>query len=119
MSIVLLSVASVFAQEPQPKAQCIAAGEKLYQPGAEGVKPPKLQISKVGEREKGKLLPVASFDLVINNEGRICSIEIISAADEGKGREAAQYIAEHWSFKPATKKGEPVPVKMRVNFHPN
>lgn len=100
-----------------PKPPCISADEKIYLPGMDGVKPPRLQTRKPAAGEKNEPLPRAAFELIVNKEGRICSIKVLSAPDEAKGREAAAFIADHWAFLPATRKGEPVAVTMQVNFN--
>ena len=116
VAAVLLSLSSL-AQEPQQSTPCIAAGEKIYQPGIDGVKPPQPQPDK-DAKDAPKIRGQASLQLVVSAEGHVCSANVIAANDKSSAQEMAKYIAQHWTFKSATKEGKPVAVTFRMNFGP-
>jgi TonB family protein len=113
---VLLSLPT-FAQEPQQSKSCIAADERIYQPGIDGVKAPQPQPYK-DPKDAPKIRGQVSLQLVVSAEGRVCSANVIAASDQSSAQETAKYIAQHWTFKPASKDGKPVAVTFRMNFGP-
>ena len=113
---VLLSLPTL-AQEPQQSKPCIAIDERIYQPGIDGVKPPQPQPDK-DAKDAPKLRGQASLQLVVGAEGHVCSAKVIAASDQASAQETAKYIAQHWTFKSATKDGNPVAVTFRMNFGP-
>ena len=92
--------------------------ERVYQPGIDGVKPPQPQPVKEA-KDAPKIRGQVSLQLVISAEGHVCSANVIAASDKSSGQEAAKYITQHWTFKPATKDGRPVAARFRINFGPN
>lgn len=113
--VVALSLFAV-AQEPQPSDSCIAADETIYKPGVDGVKPPQLQLDK---NNKGvEIRSSMSLELLVNSEGHVCNVQVISAKDQASAKKVAEYIAEHWSFRHATRQGKPVAVRFTTNFNP-
>ncbi len=116
---VVTSSMAVAAQENQtaPKAPCITKEEPIYRPGTDGVTPPQPQAVKDTKRGPDVRTPY-SLELLVNSDGRVCEARVLTARDESAAREAADYISEHWTFKPATRKGKPVAVKLTMNFTP-
>jgi hypothetical protein len=108
----------MFAQENPTSAKppCIAAGETVYQSGADGVKPPQPQPSKKDKSAPG-IRGTFSLELLVNSEGRVCGARVFNARDRLSAEKSAQYISEHWTFKPATKQGKPVAVKFIMNWN--
>lgn len=113
---VLLSLSSL-AQKPQQSKQCMAAGEQIYQPAIDGVKPPQPQPDK-DAKDAPKIRGQVFLQLVVSAEGHVCGANVIAASDRSSAQEMAKYIAQHWTFKPATKEGKPVAVTFRMNFGP-
>lgn len=110
---------SIAAQENQraTKPLCIAADEPIYKPGAGGVKPLQPQPDKSAKNAPDMRGPF-SLELVVNSEGRVCEARVLTARDQLSAKKAAEYISEHWTFKPATKQGKSVAVKFTTNFGP-
>ncbi|HEV2987374.1 MAG TPA: energy transducer TonB [Candidatus Angelobacter sp.] len=114
VAAVLLGAPSVAQNQPAAKPSCIATDEPIYSPGQDGVKPPQpIQDSKKGL----KISDEFSIELMVNSEGRVCSARVLKAKDPGTAGEAADYMIDHWKFKPATKQGKPVAVRFTTNFH--
>lgn len=122
-SFVLLAVVTssipVAAQENQtgPKSPCIAADEQIYRPGIDGVKPPQPQPVKDAKNAPDVRVPF-SLELLVNADGHVCDVRVLNARDQLSARKTAEYISEHWTFKPATRQGKPVAVKFTTNFTP-
>lgn len=116
---ILAYIIPASAQEnPTPaKPPCIAAGEPIYQPGADGVKPPQPPPNK-NDKTLPDIRGPFSIELVVNSEGRVCDARVLSAKDRLSAEKTAQYISEHWTFKPATRQGKPVSVKFTLNWVP-
>jgi TonB family protein len=110
----LLSL-STLGQEPQQSKPCIAAGERVYKPGVDGVKPPQPQFdksAKVPPRGRGQV----SLQLIVSAEGHVCSVKVIAAGDKSSAQDKANYVAQHLTFEPATKEGKPVAVTFTMRF---
>jgi hypothetical protein len=121
-SVRIVIFASVFvlplptlAQEAQPSKPCIAADEPIYKPGIDGVKPPQPKVDKNSKDAPESRGPF-SLQLVVNSEGHVCSVRVLNAKDRVSAKNAADYIAQHWTFKPATREGKPVAVSFTANF---
>lgn len=114
VAAVLFSLSSA-AQEPQQSKPCIAANERIYKPGIDGVKPPRPQPDK-DVKNAPKKRGHFSLQLVVSAEGHVCSVNVVAASDKSAAEDVAKYIAQHWSFKPATKEGKPVAATLTVQF---
>jgi len=94
---------------------CVAASETVYAPGEGGIRPPQPLPSN-----KAKGVPEGqghmSFELLVNSEGSVCEVKILQAKDRLSAYKVAKYVEDDWKFEPATKEGEPVAVRFRVNF---
>ncbi|MGE5109896.1 MAG: TonB family protein [Acidobacteriaceae bacterium] len=114
-SILLFSLV-LLAQEAQLRNPCIAAGETIYEL-ADGVNPPqpKPENNTKGPKIRGSM----SLELVVNGEGNVCRVTILATSNRNSAQQVAEFISQHWSFKPATKKGRRVAVKFRMNFTPS
>ena len=99
------------------KPPCIQAGESVYQPGSDGVHPPQPtpnQNDKTAPDIRGPF----SIELLVNSAGRVCDARVLNAKDRLSAEKAAQYISEHWTFRPGTRQGKPVAVKFVMNWGP-
>lgn len=116
---VVVSSIPVASQENQtvPKTPCVAADEPIYRPGVDGVKPPQPQPVKDARNAPDIRAPF-SLELLINSDGRVCDVRVLNARDQLSARKTAEYISEHWTFKPAMRQGKPVAVKFTTNFAP-
>ena len=116
---VLTCLTPVAAQENPPSAisTCLAVNERVYQPGADGVKPPQPQPSAMDKTAPNIRGPF-SIELLVNSEGRVCRGRVLNAKDQFAAEKAAKYILEHWTFKPAMKQGNAVAVKFTTIFGP-
>ena len=113
----MASVVGVSAQENHTAIQppCIAADEAVYRPVADGVKPP-----QPPQPDKNKNAPDMrgpfSMEVIVNSQGRVCDARVFNAKDQISAEKAARYIADHWTFTPATRRGKPVAVKFTMNI---
>ncbi|HEX3020379.1 MAG TPA: TonB family protein [Chitinispirillaceae bacterium] len=59
--------------------------------------------------------------LLINNDGKVSSVEVISSPDQSIAKVAKQIILSSWKFKPAHNQGIPVKqrVKQKISFKLN
>lgn len=59
--------------------------------------------------------------ILINNDGKVASVEIISSPDQSIAKAARQTILSSWKFKPARNQGIPVKqrVKQKISFKLN
>ena len=113
----VLSSLATLGQEPRQSKPCIAVDERIYQPGIDGVKPPQPQPYK-DPKDAPKIRGQVSLQLVVSAEGEVCSANVVAASDKSSAQETAKYIAQHWTFKSATKDGKPVAVTFRMNIGP-
>ena len=115
--IIALALSSqLLAQEAQPPKPCIGAEETVYKPGIDGVTPPQPLPDK--SKSAMDIRGPMSLELVVNSEGHVCSAKVVSAKDQLSAKKVADHIAEHWTFKPATRQGKPVAVSFTTNFGP-
>jgi TonB family protein len=116
--VVLVSSTPIAAQENPPAAKppCIAADEPIYRPGADGVKPGQPQPDK-NAKNPPDIRGSMSLELLVNSEGRVCDVRIVNATDRLSAQKNANFILEHWTFKPATRQGKPVAVKLTMTLN--
>jgi hypothetical protein len=57
-----------------------------------------------------------TLEVLVNSEGRVCTVRVLSADDPSHAQEFAAYIMTHCTFKPATRRGKPVAVKFPISF---
>lgn len=107
------------AQEDKNTNTCIAIGQPIYTPGVDGVNPPQPPPPDKNAKDAPKIRGAMSLELIVNSEGNVCSVKILGATDKNSAQQIAGYISQHWSFRPATKKGKPVAVKFTMNFQPS
>jgi hypothetical protein len=95
----LSSVIPVAAQQnPEgSKSSCVAADEPIYGVGGD-VKPPEPHPDK-------------------NSEGRVCEARVLNATDRLSATKTANFILEHWKFRPAMRQGKAVAVRFTMNFN--
>ena len=115
----LYSLGSV-AQETTETAEqpCLAAGETVYHPGEDHVKPPELHRERLGPDNKGRIRPNSrvSLELTVNSIGNICEVRALKAPSREEAQAVAEYVADNFRFKPATRRGKPVAVRFQVQF---
>jgi TonB family protein len=115
LAIVFSSMpASAQQDQPPAKPPCIAADEPIYKPGQDGVKPPQ---PNGDARSRLKIEDDFSIEFLVNAQGHVCNVRVLKAKNQSSAREAADYIEDHWTFKPATRRGKPVAVRITANFH--
>lgn len=114
-SAVLLFTAAVFAFGGPSAGHQDA--EKIYTPGKDGVTHP-VVVKEVKprypkERLEAKKGAVVTLDCVVTPEGLPSKVRVQTPGDPAFD-EAALKALEQWEFKPGTKDGKPVPVKVEV-----
>jgi len=119
--LVAVALSSVLlpAQQDQSreKPPCVAAGEPIYRPGENGVKPPQPLLPDKSAKSAPAVRGPLSVELLVNSDGHVCGVRVLSAKDPSAARAFTEYISEHWTFKPATRQGKPVAVKFRLNWN--
>jgi TonB family protein len=106
-----------FAQQGQSETTaCVAADERIYEPGVGGVKPPEIQKDEDWKHTPGADGPF-SVELLLNSDGRVCRARLLAAKNRAAAAKSAQYISERWKFKPAIRQGKSVAVTIRINFN--
>jgi hypothetical protein len=95
---------------------CIEKGETVYRPGEQKVVPPQLQQDHADDSSK-KVKVHAQLELLLSSEGRICEIHILHSDNRDAAQSIQDFVGKHWHFKPATRNGEPVAVRMQINFN--
>ena len=113
IAVLILAMMSlqVFGQESPPQTAppkpCIAPDVVVYKTGTDGVTHP----WQTPDQNKNSM-PVwrgqMNMEIVVNNEGRVCSVKVLSADDQTAAKKLADYILEHWTYQPATREGQPV-----------
>ena len=112
---VLVFAIPVISQE-NTKKPCFARDEILYLPGVDGVKAPGPPQPDKKAKGAPDVRGFVSFELIINSEGKVCKARVIDATDRMSANQGAIFILEHWTFKPASKDGKPVAVKLTLDF---
>jgi hypothetical protein len=119
--VLSFSAAQVQAQEGQqsPEPSCIAKDEPIYTPGEDHVKFPEVQMASHHPDNPNAIKPGtrASFDLLINSSGQICTVKALRAPNREEAIELANFVADNFRFKPATRKGKPVAVRFVTIFN--
>jgi TonB family protein len=116
--LILLSLALPVASQEGPatsKPPCLASDETVYSMGGD-VKPPQPQPDKKAKNPPeihGSML----LEVLVNSEGRVCNVRIVNATDRLSAQKNANFIQDHWTFKPATKQGKAVAVKFQMTFN--
>jgi len=121
--VVLFSPPPAVTQESQPTSQppCITKDEPVYTPGEDHVKFPEVQMESHHPDNPGAIKPGsrASFELLINSRGQICEVKALRAPNREEATELANFVADNFRFKPATRKGKPVAVRFVTTFNIN
>jgi TonB family protein len=115
--ILLCLVVPIASQETTQasKPPCIAADESVYKMGGD-VKPAQPQPDKNAKNApdiKGSMI----LELLVNAQGQVCDAKVLTASNRLSAEKTASFIREHWSFKPATKEGNPVAVQFTMTFN--
>jgi TonB family protein len=66
-----------------------------------------------GEARAAKLQGTGVYSAVIDDSGNVADVKVVRPADRGLD-ESAAHTLRTWKFKPATKDGKPVPVKVVI-----
>ena len=104
---------------PSDEPPCVAKGEPIYSPGEDHVKAPELHRERKGPDDaKRAIRPNSnvSLELVVGATGDICEIRALKAPSRDEAQAVAEYIADNFRFKPATRKAKPVAVHFQVLF---
>jgi TonB family protein len=116
--IVLLSSVIPVAAQQNPegsKSSCVAADEPIYGVGGD-VKPPEPHPDK-NARNPPDIRGSMSLELLVNSEGRVCEARVLNATDRLSATKTANFILEHWRFRPAMRQGKAVAVRFTMNFN--
>jgi hypothetical protein len=112
--VILLAIGAYSQSSDSP---CITKGETVYRPGEQKVLPPQLQQDRSEDDASRKLKVHAQLELMVNSRGKICEIHILRSDNRDAAESIKEFIDKHWHFKPATRGGEPVAVRVQVNFN--
>ncbi len=98
-----------------------AAQEPVYKPGDEGVKAPVVQFDKkpsyTAEAMRKKIEGSIELETIVNKEGKPTEVKVIRSLDKDYGLdEKAVDALKAWTFKPATKDGKAVAMKVKVEM---
>jgi hypothetical protein len=98
---------------------CIAKDETIYTPGEDHVKLPALRRERIGPDNKGRIRPNShvALELTVNASGDICEVRALKAPSREEATAVAEYVADSFRFKPATRNGKPVAVRFQVLFN--
>jgi TonB family protein len=106
------------------EAPAQSPGEHVYGPKDKGVKPPKVISSQDPEYPQhgvfGRVQGTVVLELIIGSDGSPREIKVVRSLSSELD-DAAIKAVKKWKFAPATKDGEPVPVKvnLEVSFRHN
>ena len=120
IAVAVVTSCSALGQDaPKPAEEpCIAKDETIYRPGEDHVKPPQIRQERKGPDNKGEIRPNSrvSLELIVNSSGDICEVRALNAPSREEARVVAEYVADNFRFKPATRNGKPVAVRFQVLF---
>ncbi|HEX4955104.1 MAG TPA: energy transducer TonB [Thermoanaerobaculia bacterium] len=93
-----------------------APAETIYEVGGEVTKPEKLHGPAPLYPEaarRARLQGTVIVEAVIDRTGRVTNVKVLKGMPGGLDRAAVAAVSD-WRFRPATRKGEPVPVVFRL-----
>ena len=102
--------AAGYAQEPS----------RVYQPG-DGVTVPVLvrevKPEYTSEARKARIHGTVTMDVVVLEDGTVGEVKVTRSLDEeyGLDQEAVKAVKQ-WRFRPGTKDGKPVPVRVNIDM---
>jgi len=96
-----------------------SASDRVYEKDEAGLKPP-VAISEVKpvdtpEARQAKIQGQVGLSCVVLPDGSVVDVKVIDPLDPGLDGEAIK-VARQWRFKPGTKDGRPVPVRIELEF---
>ena len=99
-----------YAQEPS----------RVYQPG-DGVTMPvivrEVKPEYTSEARKARIQGTVTLDVVVVEDGTVGEVRVTRSLDEEYGLdEQAVKAVKQWSFKPGTRDGKPVPVRVSIEM---
>jgi protein TonB len=99
-----------YAQEPS----------RVYQPG-DGVTMPvivrEVKPEYTSEARKARIQGTVTLDVVVVEDGTVGEVKVTRSLDEEYGLdEQAVKAVKQWRFKPGTRDGKPVPVRVSVEM---
>jgi hypothetical protein len=105
----------VAAQQTDHPRSCTSQDEKVYQVGVGNVTSPKL--IKPNSIEPPVMIngPI-QVELLINSEGRICSINYLNKIDNNSRSTLSEHMVVYWKFTPATHDRKPVSAFVNVTI---
>jgi protein TonB len=95
--------------------------ETVYDIGGD-VQPPKLihveEPSFDPKSEEAFTSGVVRIQIIVTQQGSVRDPKVVSGLNERQDKKAVEAV-QHWRFKPATRRGDPVSVRatVEVNFH--
>lgn len=90
----------------------------LVRVGEKGVKPPKALFTPepnyTDSARAMRIQGVCVFSATVGVDGRVHDVHIVRPAGAGLDEQALSVIEKKWKFKPATRDGQPVPVRLSL-----
>jgi protein TonB len=96
-----------------------SASDRVYERDEAGLKPP-VAISEVKpvytpEARQAKIQGQVGLSCVVLPDGSVGDVNVVGSLDPGLDEQAIK-AARQWRFKPGTKDGRPVPVRIELDF---
>jgi protein TonB len=96
-----------------------SASDRVYERDEAGLKPP-VAISEVKpvytpEAKQAKIQGQVGLSCVVLPDGSVGDVNVVGSLDPGLDEQAIK-AARQWRFKPGTKDGRPVPVRIELDF---
>ncbi len=90
---------------------------RIYHIGEDGVRPPKALYTPQPEYDdaarKTKLSGTVLLSILVTKEGLTRDVKVVRSLSPGLDKKSIQAVSQ-WTFRPATKDGEPVAVQLDV-----
>lgn len=97
----------------------LSASDRLYERNDAGLKPPvatsEVKPGYTPEARQAKIQGQVGVSCVVLPDGSVVDVKVIDPLDPGLDEEAIK-SARQWRFKPGTKDGRPVPVRIELEF---
>jgi TonB family protein len=115
--LVLLGGSFLYAQDTQQNATGSSGlQDRVYEQG-EGVTPPKPistpNAEYTDQARRKKISGTVLVDLIVNADGTVRSVSVLQKLEPSLDKQAVKAVRQ-WTFQPATKDGEPVPIHLKA-----
>lgn len=120
LAAVAYAGATLAAAAPAPVAVSRAQAAQVYAPG-DGVTPPavvrEVRPEYTAEAKANRIQGSVLLSVVVQTDGSVGAVEVTRSLDDKYGLDqAAVAAARKWEFKPGTKDGKPVPVRVTLEL---